>query len=226
MRGEAQHREDRRAAEFPYLDERRRGLGPARPRARRRRRRLPRLRRDPARAADDLRRAWSRGRSRSSTRRRRRRSTRASAAATSCTGSRTRAWRSASAARSAPPPAPPTASASSPPRTTPSDRVSAGERYAEVYEINLSPLHLLRLLRGRLPLRRDHDGPRLRDVGLQPLRPDLHQGDAARRADRAYAAAAGGRVGWTRGLRERPDDSRLRREGQRRRLRGRARGGR
>ena len=51
------------------------------------------------------------------------------------------------------------------------------------------PLHLLRLLRDRLPVRRDHDGPRLRDVRLHPLRPDLHQGDAARRADRAHAAA-------------------------------------
>ena len=52
--------------------------------------------------------------------------------------SRTPASRSASAARSAPPPARPTASASSPPRTIPGDRVSAGERYAAVYEINLS----------------------------------------------------------------------------------------
>ena len=33
---------------------------------------------------------------------------------------------------------------------TPEHRVSAGERYAAVYEINLSPLHLLRLLRGRV----------------------------------------------------------------------------
>ena len=41
---------------------------------------------------------------------------------------------------------------------TPDNRVSAGERYAAVYEINLSPLHLLRLLRGRVPVRRDHDG--------------------------------------------------------------------
>ena len=55
-------------------------------------------------------------------------------------------------------------------------------------------LHLLRLLRGRLPVRRDHDGPRLRDVGLQPHRPDLHEGDAARRAARAHAAARRGRV--------------------------------
>jgi ferredoxin len=40
------------------------------------------------------------------------------------------------------------------------------------------PLHLLRLLRDRVPVRRDHDGPRLRDVRLRPLGPHLHQGDA------------------------------------------------
>jgi NADH-quinone oxidoreductase subunit H len=50
-------------------------------------------------------------------------------------------------------------------------------------------LHFLRLLRGRVPVRRDHDGPRLRAVGLRPLRSDLHQGDAARRAARAHASA-------------------------------------
>ena len=55
-------------------------------------------------------------------------------------------------------------------------------------------LHLLRLLRGRVPVRRDHDGPRLRDVGLQPLRPDLHQGDAAGRAARTDAVAGRGRI--------------------------------
>ena len=49
-----------------------------------------------------------------------------------------RAWRSASAARCAPPPARPTASASSPPRTRPRTASRAGERYAAVYEINLS----------------------------------------------------------------------------------------
>src|SRR5204863_5212072 len=43
----------------------------------------------------------------------------------------------------------------------------------------------------RLPVRRDHDGPRLRDVRLQPLGPDLHQGDAAGRADRAGPAEDG-----------------------------------
>ena len=46
--------------------------------------------------------------------------------------------RSASGARSARPRARPTASASSPPRTRAEHRVSAGERYARIYEINLS----------------------------------------------------------------------------------------
>ena len=55
-------------------------------------------------------------------------------------------------------------------------------------------LHLLRLLRGGVPVRRDHDGARLRDVRLQPLRPHLHEGDAAGGAARAHAAALGGRV--------------------------------
>ena len=50
-------------------------------------------------------------------------------------------------------------------------------------------LHLLRLLRGRVPVRRDHDGQRLRDVRLRPPGPHLHQGDAAGRAVRAHAAA-------------------------------------
>ena len=53
-------------------------------------------------------------------------------------------------------------------------------------------LHLLRLLRGGLPVRRDHDGQRLRAVRLRPLGSDLHQGDAARRSRRAHAAAARG----------------------------------
>ena len=50
-------------------------------------------------------------------------------------------------------------------------------------------LHLLWLLRDRVSVRRDHDGPRLRDGGLQPVRPDLHQGDAARRTAGAHAVA-------------------------------------
>ena len=58
-------------------------------------------------------------------------------------------------------------------------------------------LHLLRLLRGRVPVRRDHDGPRVRAGRLQPRGPDLHQGDAARGADRADAAARGRRMSAT-----------------------------
>src|SRR4029450_8267946 len=54
------------------------------------------------------------------------------------------------------------------------------------------PLHLLRLLRAGLPVRRDHDGERLRARRLQPQRPDLHEGDAARRPARAHAAQARG----------------------------------
>ena len=42
------------------------------------------------------------------------------------------------------------------------------------------PLHLLRLLRARLPVRRDHARQRVRDLGVQPRRPDLHEGHAAR----------------------------------------------
>ena len=152
------------------------------------RRRLPRVRRDAARPEDDVR-AHGRGRRRrSSTPRRRRRSTRASAGATSCTASRTPAWRSAWAARCARPPARPTASAWWPPRTRPrtaSAPASATPRSTR----STFALHLLRLLRGRVPVRRDHDGPRLRAVRLQPLRPDLHQGDAARGAAGAHAAA-------------------------------------
>src|SRR3954462_4024596 len=49
------------------------------------------------------------------------------------------------------------------------------------------PLHLLRLLRAGVPVRRDHARQRVRDLGVLPRRPDLHQGHAARRADQARA---------------------------------------
>ena len=96
------------------------------------------VRRDPARAARRPSGGSSRVRSRSSTPRRRRPSTRASAAATSCTASRTPGSRSASAARCARRPARPTASAWSRRRTRPSTASPPGERYAEVYEINMT----------------------------------------------------------------------------------------
>src|SRR6185503_10444421 len=47
------------------------------------------------------------------------------------------------------------------------------------------PLHLLRLLRARLPVRRDHARQRLRALRVPPRRPDLHEGDAPRPADQA-----------------------------------------
>ena len=50
---------------------------------------------------------------------------------------------------------------------TPENRVSAGERYAACTR-STCPLHLLRLLRDRLPVRRDHAGPRLRALRLRP----------------------------------------------------------
>ena len=77
---------------------------------------------------------------------------------------------------------------------TPEHQVSAGERYASVYEINMSALHLLRLLRGGLPVRRDHDGHRLRAGRLHALGPDLHEGDAARASPGTDAAEAGRRM--------------------------------
>ncbi|CAA9490923.1 MAG: NADH-ubiquinone oxidoreductase chain I, partial [uncultured Solirubrobacteraceae bacterium] len=55
-------------------------------------------------------------------------------------------------------------------------------------------LHLLRVLRDRVPVRRHHDGARLRDERLRPGRSHLHEGDAADRAPRAHAAARRGRV--------------------------------
>ena len=47
------------------------------------------------------------------------------------------------------------------------------------------PLHLLRLLRARLPVRRDHARERVRDLRVQPRRPHLHEGHAARAAGEA-----------------------------------------
>ena len=159
------------------------------------RRRLPRVRRDAARPEDDVRARSSRARRRSSTPRRRCRSTRASAGATSCTASRTRAWRSASAARCARRPARPTASASSRPRTRPSTACRAGERYAAVYEINLSRCIFCGYCEVACPFDAITMGHDYEMSRLQPLGPHLHQGDAARRAARPHAAAGRGRVG-------------------------------
>src|SRR3954469_18600784 len=49
------------------------------------------------------------------------------------------------------------------------------------------PLHLLRLLRARVPVRRDHARQRVRDLGAQPRRPDLHEGHAPLAAGQGVA---------------------------------------
>ena len=49
------------------------------------------------------------------------------------------------------------------------------------------PLHLLRLLRARLPVRRDHARGGVRDLRVLARRPDLHEGHAARPAGQADA---------------------------------------
>src|SRR3954466_2079455 len=49
------------------------------------------------------------------------------------------------------------------------------------------PLHLLRLLRARVPVRRDHARQRVRDLGAQPRRSDLHEGHAAHAAGEGMA---------------------------------------
>src|SRR4029077_20116473 len=56
------------------------------------------------------------------------------------------------------------------------------------------PLHLLRLLRARLPVRRDHARQRVRDLGVQPRRPDLHERHAPDAADEGVARRGSGHV--------------------------------
>ena len=53
---------------------------------------------------------------------------------------------------------------------TPENRVSRRRALRRGLRDQPVALHLLRLLRGRVPVRRDHHGPRLRDVRLQPRR--------------------------------------------------------
>ena len=90
------------------------------------------------------------------------------------TSSRTPASRNAWLLRSAPPPA-----ACRPRRrgpTSPGERVSAGERYAAVYEINLSRCIFCGYCE-ILPLDAESRWAATRDGRLRPPRPDLHQGD-------------------------------------------------
>ena len=77
---------------------------------------------------------------------------------------------------------------------TPDNRVSAGERYAAVYEINLSRCIFCGYCETACPFDAITMGHDFEMSRLQPLRPHLHQGDAARGAPRAHAAALRGRV--------------------------------
>src|SRR5581483_3666855 len=61
-------------------------------------------------------------------------------------------------------------------------------------------LHLLRLLRAGLPVRRDHARQRVRDLRAQPRRPDLHEGHAAGRADQEGAGRRPGALRHARSL--------------------------
>ena len=162
------------------------------PGAGRARRALARLRRDAARPRDHLRAARRGARSRSSTRRRRRRSTRASAAGTSCTASRTPGLEKCVGCSLCAAACPADCIRVVAAENTPENRVSRRRALRRGLRDQHDALHLLRLLRGRLPVRRDHDGPRLRAVRLQPLGPDLHEGDAARGARWSARRCGGG----------------------------------
>ena len=77
---------------------------------------------------------------------------------------------------------------------TPEQPVSAGERYAAVYEINMTRCIFCGYCEVACPFDAITMGNDYELVRLQPLGPDLHEGDAAGRPARAHAAAARGRV--------------------------------
>ena len=87
----------------------------------------------------------------------------------------------------------------------PGERVSAGERYAAVYEINLSRCIFCGYCEIACPFDAITMGHDYEMADYDRSRPDLHQGDAARRADRADAAEKRGRVSGGL-LRVRPDE--------------------
>ena len=74
----------------------------------------------------------------------------------------------------------------------PGERVSAGERYAAVYEINLSRCIFCGYCEIACPFDAITMGHDYEMADYDRDEPDLHQGDAARRADRAHAAASEG----------------------------------
>src|SRR5215208_2273889 len=172
----------------------RRRAGGARPRAGRPRRRVPCVRRDAARAAHDL---WPGGRRSSHDRVPRGEDARLSALprppqASALRGHGAREVRGLLALRGRLP------GRVHPRRRGREHTGQSGLRRRAIrggLRDQHGPLHLLRLLRDRLPVRRNHHGQRLRAGRLQPQRPDLHEGDAARRPARAHPASARGGVG-------------------------------
>ena len=63
---------------------------------------------------------------------------------------------------------------------TADNRVSPGERYARIYEINMSRCIFCGYC-ARVPVRRDHARERVRDLRVLARRPHLHEGHAPRR---------------------------------------------
>ena len=77
---------------------------------------------------------------------------------------------------------------------TPDNQVSAGERYAAVYEINMTRCIFCGYCEVACPFDAITMGNDYELADYSRSRPDLHEGDAARRPARAHAAAARGRV--------------------------------
>ena len=73
---------------------------------------------------------------------------------------------------------------------TPDNQVSAGERYAAVYEINMTRCIFCGYCEVACPFDAITMGNDYELADYDALRPDLHEGDAARRPARAHAAAA------------------------------------
>ena len=78
---------------------------------------------------------------------------------------------------------------------TPDNQVSAGERYAAVYEINMTRCIFCGYCEVACPFDAITMGNDYELADYYALGPDLHQGDAAPGPARAHAAAARGRVG-------------------------------
>ena len=132
----------------------------------------------------------SRASTRSSTPSRRCRSTRASAAATSCTASRTAGLEKCVGCSLCAAACPADCIRVVAAENTPEDRVSAGERYAAVYEINMSRCIFCGYCEVACPFDAITMGHDFELSDYNRSRPHLHQGDAARRADRSRRRCA------------------------------------